>query len=63
MPQKHVALTLFWRTFDVSVQVNEHAGFLAANRPGFGTFSVLAYFLGTNLVYLTLERDELVSRG
>lgn len=55
--------TLFWRTFDVSVQVSEHAGFLATNRPGFGTFSVLAYFLGTNLVYLTLERDELLGQG
>ncbi|MFN7981974.1 MAG: hypothetical protein U0Q11_08965 [Vicinamibacterales bacterium] len=52
--------TLFWRTYDLSVQVSEHAGFVATNRPGFGTFSILAYFLGTNLVYLTLERDELL---
>ncbi len=55
--------TLFWRTFDVSVQVSEHASFLAANRPGFGAFSVLAYFLGTNLVYLWLEREVHIERG
>ncbi len=52
--------TLFWRTFDITVQVSEHASFVATNRPGFGTFSILAYFLGTNLVYLSLERDEFV---
>ena len=49
--------TLFWKTLDVTVKVNEHVTFLAANRPGFGTYSVLAYLLGTNIVYLTVERE------
>jgi hypothetical protein len=52
--------TLFWKTFDITVQVSEHVTFRAANRPGFWTYSVFAYLLGTNLVYLTLEREELV---
>ena len=49
--------TLFRKTFDITVKVSEHVTFLAANRPGFGTYSVLAYLLGTNIVYLTVERD------
>jgi hypothetical protein len=50
--------TLFWKTIDVTVQVAEHASFVAANRAGFGTYSMLSYLLGTNLVYLTLEREQ-----
>lgn len=56
--------TLFWKTDTFTVTVGEHASFLTANRPGFGTYSILAYLLGTNLVYLTLEREPVAgSRG
>lgn len=51
--------TLFWRTCDFSLAVGEHASFLATNRAGFGTFSAFALFLGTNLLYLTLEREPM----
>jgi hypothetical protein len=50
--------TLFWRTLDFTVAVGEHASFVAINRRGFGTYSMLAYVLGTNLIYLTVEREE-----
>ncbi len=49
--------TLFWKTIDFKVAVGEHASFVAINRKGFGTWSMFAYFLGTNLVYLTVERE------
>jgi len=51
--------TLFWKTIEVTVHVAEHASFVAANRAGFGTYSMLSYLLGTNLVYLRLEREPL----
>ena len=51
--------TLFWKTVDLTVQVAEHASFVAANRAGFGTYSMLSYLLGTNLVYLSLEREQI----
>jgi hypothetical protein len=49
--------TLFWKTLDFTVAVGEHASFVAINRKGFGTYSILAYLLGTNLLYLTVERE------
>ena len=49
--------TLFWRTVDFTVTVGEHASFVATNRKGFGTFSVFAYLLGANIIYLTLQRE------
>jgi hypothetical protein len=48
--------TLFWRTFDLMLKPGEHARFLAVNRAGFGTFSLL-FFLGAMPVYLTFERE------
>lgn len=49
--------TLFWKTVDFEVSVGEHASFMVANRRGFGTFSVFAYLLGANVLYLTVERE------
>lgn len=49
--------TLFWRSLDFTVAVGDHASFSAVNRKGFGTYSIAAYFLGTNLIYLSFERD------
>ena len=39
------------------MEVGEHASFVAANRPGFGTYSILAFLLGGQLIYLTVERE------
>ncbi|HUR34842.1 MAG TPA: hypothetical protein VM032_13665 [Vicinamibacterales bacterium] len=50
--------TLFWKTRPFTVAVGEHASFVVANRKGFGTFSVFAYLLGANIIYLTLERER-----
>jgi hypothetical protein len=47
--------TLFWKTVDLVVQPGEHVAFSAVNRPGWGTFSVLA-LLGAGPLYLTFER-------
>jgi hypothetical protein len=49
--------TLFWRTLDFTLAPDEHASFVTINRAGFGTFSMVAYILGTNVMYLTLERE------
>ena len=49
--------TLFRKALDFSVNVGEHASFRAINRAGFGTYSVLAFFMGGGPLYLTLERD------
>jgi len=49
--------TLFWKTVDFTVAVGEHASFVTINRKGFGTWSMFAYFIGTNLVYLTVDRE------
>ena len=49
--------TLFWKTIDFTVAVGEHASFVTINRKGFGTWSMFAYFIGTNLVYLTVDRE------
>jgi hypothetical protein len=47
--------TLFWKTVDIVLEPGEHAPFTAVNRPGWGTFSVLA-LLGAGPLYLTFER-------
>ena len=49
--------TLFWKTLDFSVSVNEHVSFTTINRAGFLTFSIFAFFIGTNVLYLSVERD------
>ena len=49
--------TLFWRTVDIVLEPGEHATFTAVNRPGWGTFSVLAV-LGAGPLYLTFERAQ-----
>ena len=54
--------TLFVKTIDFTVNVGEHATFTAINRAGFGTYSVLAFFigfLGAGPFYLTFERENL----
>jgi hypothetical protein len=59
-PGKHrlrVHNTLFWKTVDFTVAVGEHVSFTTANREGFITFSIFAFFLGTTPLYLSLERD------
>lgn len=50
--------TLFWKTIDFTLAVGEHASFVTINRKGFGTWSLFAYFIGTNLVYLTVDRES-----
>jgi hypothetical protein len=49
--------TAFWKTIDFTVAAGEHVSFNTVNRSGFLTFSVFAFFLGTNLLYLTVERE------
>ena len=49
--------TLFRKSIDFTLAVDEHAFFTTINRAGFGTYSVLAFFLGGGPIYLTLERD------
>lgn len=48
--------TLFWKTIDIVLEPGEGAPFTAINRPGWGTFSVLA-LLGAGPLYLTFERS------
>lgn len=48
--------TLFWKTVDFTVAVGEHASFEVVNRPGPGTWSVLAYLIGANVLYLGVNR-------
>jgi hypothetical protein len=58
--------TLFWKTLDFTLGVDEHARFIAINRAGFGTYSVLAFFfrfLGVGPFYLTFERETLGAHG
>lgn len=50
--------TLFWKTIDFTTAVGEHVSFMAINRQGMGTYSFLMYFVGTNIVYLTVERES-----
>ncbi len=49
--------TLFRKTLDVTLAPGEHATFSVINKAGFGTYSVLAFFLGGGPLYLTLERE------
>ena len=53
--------TLFRKTLDVTLGVDEHARFMAVNRAGWGTYSVFAFwigFLGAGPFYLTLDRED-----
>ena len=51
--------TLFWRTQEFRVQVGEHASFMAINRAGWGTYSIVALLIGGMMIYLTLERENI----
>lgn len=58
--------TLFWKTLEVTLAVGEHASFMAVNRAGRGTYSVLAFFigfLGAGPFYLTFEREGAGAHG
>ena len=48
--------TLFWRNLEVELQPGEHARFVAINRAGSGTLSLLG-ILGVGPLYLTFERE------
>ena len=53
--------TLFWKTLEVRLMVGEHARFMAVNRAGWGTYSVLAFFigfLGAGPFFWTFERED-----
>jgi len=59
-PGKHRLLvhnTLFRKTVDFSLDVGEHATYKTVNRAGFGTYSVLAFFVGGGPIYLSVERE------
>jgi hypothetical protein len=58
--------TLFWKTLEVTLAVGEEATFVAVNRAGWGTYSVLAFligFLGAGPFYLTFEREGAGAHG
>jgi hypothetical protein len=58
--------TLFRKTIDFTLAVSEHASFMTINRAGFGTYSMLAFFLGflgAGPFYLTLEREAPRANG
>jgi hypothetical protein len=58
--------TLFWKTLEFTLTVGEHASFIAINRAGFGTYSVLAFligFLGAGPFYLTFEQEDPGTHG
>ena len=58
--------TLFWKTLEIRLMVGEHARFMAVNRAGWGTYSVLAFFigfLGAGPLYLTFEREDQGGHG
>jgi hypothetical protein len=55
--------TLFWKTLEFTLAVGEHARFMTINRAGFGTYSVLAFFIGAGLFYLTFERESAGTHG
>jgi hypothetical protein len=48
--------TLFWKTLDIDLRPGEQARFIAVNRPGVGTYSLLG-LLGVGPLYLTFERE------
>ncbi len=52
--------TLFSKTLDFTLDVGGYASFTAENRAGWGTYSMLAFFigfLGAGPLYLTFTRD------
>lgn len=53
--------TLFWKTVEIDLRPGEHAHFVAINRAGTGTFSLLG-LLGVGPLYLTFERESPDSR-
>ena len=58
--------TLFWKTIEVTLAVGEHASFMAVNRAGWGTYSVVAFligFLGAGPFYLIFEREGTGAHG
>lgn len=55
--------TLFRKTIDFTLAVGEHAVFKTVNRAGFGTYSVLAFFLGGGPIYLSVERERAGTDG
>lgn len=59
----HVNNTLFRKTLDFTLMVGEHATFSTVNRAGFGTYSVLAFFLGGGPLYLSVTREGARSDG
>jgi hypothetical protein len=61
--QLHVNNTLFRKTLDFTVSVGEHATFSTVNRAGFGTYSVLAFFIGGGPLYLSVTREDAGSHG
>lgn len=62
----HAHNTLFSKTLEFTLAVGEHASFVAINRAGWGTYSVLAFFigfLGAGPFYLTFEREGCTANG
>jgi hypothetical protein len=49
--------TLFRKSLDVTLSPGEHATFTVINKAGFGTYSVIAFFMGGGPLYLTLQRE------
>ena len=47
--------TLFWKTIEVDIGPTEQASFVAINRAGFGTYSMLGLF-GAAPLYMSFER-------
>ena len=58
--------TLFRKTIEFTLGAGDHASFTAINRAGWGTYSVLAFFigfLGAGPFYLTFEREGQGAHG
>jgi len=55
--------TLFRKTAEVELSPGERATFTVINKAGFGTYSVLAFFVGGGPLYLSLTRETEVPRG
>jgi hypothetical protein len=49
--------TLVWKTIEFDAAAGERLAFRLINRPGWGTFAMLA-LLGTGPLYLTFERVD-----
>lgn len=49
--------TLVWKTIEIDAAAGERLTFRVINRPGWGTFAMLA-LLGTGPLYLTFEKVE-----